>query len=440
MKKFYSIAALALMLATGASAQTETPNRLIVQSPVGAKAYALDKVDSIYFVKKEGDVRADVEFLGYTKDETRGDVVTVKVTRTDPNSSFAIDILPTNTASRYDDDTMARYFDMQSTTTKFYQDFTSGELTGFAQELAANSSYTIVTLAYDEYGVPCQCSRAEFKTPKAELIDNPSVTYTIDDLTSSSVTLTVTPNDDCTQFYWCQFDKDDAESQFQKWGPMFGFACIEDMVKQFSGSGHAVATTNTWSDLARNTDYEVLVVPTDENGNYGEIVTIYFTTKKKGGEGVAEVDINVGKFEQYDEKIWTQTVTFTPNENVSVYHDLIFDKSVYDAQYGDEWTKSYFTTDQTTENPYWNQYTTDVYRFQADFNSSYYALAMAKNVNDEWGPLAKKEFTTPASPSNVAVQALEAVDSAVKARIAPKNVKRAAIVPTVGKLNLVNVK
>lgn len=439
MKKFYSIMALGLMLAAGANAQTETPNRLIVQSPVGAKAYALDKVDSIYFAKKEGDVRADVEFVSYAKDEKRGDVVTVKVTRTDPNSSFMIDVLPTNTASRYDDDVMARYFAQQTTAPKFYQDFTAGELTGFAQELAANASYTIVTLAYDEYGVPCQCSRAEFKTPKAELIGNPSVTYTIDNVTSSSVTLTVTPNDDCAQFYWCQFDKGGAESQFQQWGPMFGFACVEDMVKQFSGSGHAVATTNTWNYLAPDTEYEVLVVPTDENDNYGEIVPIYFKTKKLGGEGVAEVGINIGKFEQYDEKIWTQTVTFTPNENVSVFHDVIVEKNAYDTEYGDEWAKTYLTT-ENTEDPYWNQYTTDSYSFQAKFNTSYYGLAMAKNINDEWGPLAKKEFTTPASPSNVAVQALEAVDSAVKARIAPKNVKRAAVVPTLGKLSLVNVK
>lgn len=439
MKKFYSIMALGLMLAAGANAQTETPNRLIVQSPVGAKAYALDKVDSIYFAKKEGDVRADVEFVGYTKDEKRGDVVTVKVTRTDPNSSFMIDVLPTNTANRYDDDVMARYFAQQTTAPKFYEDFTAGELTGFAQELAANASYTIVTLAYDEYGVPCQCSRAEFKTPKAELVGNPSVTYTIDDVTSSSVTLTVTPNDDCTQFYWCQFDKGDAESQFQQWGPMLGFACVEDMVKQFSGTGHAVATTNTWKDLAPNKDYEVLVVPTDENGNYGEIVPIYFTTKPMGGEGVAEVGITVGKFEQYDGKTWVQTVTFTPNENVSVFHDVIVEKNTYDTEYGDEWAKTYFSADYA-DDPYWNLYTTDNYSFQAKLNTSYYGLAMAKNVNDEWGPLAKKEFTTPASPSNVAAQALEAVDSAVKARIAPKNVKRAAVVPTLGKLSLVNVK
>ena len=61
MKKIFSIM-LGLAMAMGVNAQTENPNRLIMMSKVGNKAYAIDKIDSIYFAKKEGQVRADVKF------------------------------------------------------------------------------------------------------------------------------------------------------------------------------------------------------------------------------------------------------------------------------------------------------------------------------------------------------------------------------------------
>lgn len=100
MKKFFSIAALALAMSTGVQAQTDVvPNRMIINSSVASKAYAVDHVDSISFARKDGEVKANVEFLKYEKDEDENDVVYVKVTRTDPSSSFKIEVLPTTPQS-----------------------------------------------------------------------------------------------------------------------------------------------------------------------------------------------------------------------------------------------------------------------------------------------------------------------------------------------------
>ena len=294
MKKFFSIAALALAMSTGVQAQTDVvPNRMIIHSSVASKAYAVDHVDSISFARKEGEVKANLEFLRYEKNEDEGDIVYVKVTRTDPSSTFRIDVLPTNTAKQYDDITFARYFERMSGT-QLAEDFSEGKLSGFPTEFTANTSYTVVTLAYDEYGVPCQVSRAEFKTPKVPTVGTPSVTYTVDETTSSSFTLTVTPNKDCAEFYWCQFEKGKAQEQFEQWGPMFGLSSIEAMIKQFSGRPYSEEATNTWNELAPGTDYEVAVLPVDVEGNFGDLVYIYVTTKGQGGDGVAQVDVNVG--------------------------------------------------------------------------------------------------------------------------------------------------
>lgn len=432
MKKFFSIAALALAMSTGVQAQTDVvPNRMIIHSSVASKAYAVDHVDSISFARKEGEVKANLEFLRYEKNEDEGDIVYVKVTRTDPSSTFRIDVLPTNTAKQYDDITFARYFERMSGT-QLAEDFSEGKLSGFPTEFTANTSYTVVTLAYDEYGVPCQVSRAEFKTPKVPTVGTPSVTYTVDETTSSSFTLTVTPNKDCAEFYWCQFEKGKAQEQFEQWGPMFGLSSIEAMIKQFSGKPYSDEATNTWNELAPATDYEVAVLPVDVEGNFGNLVYIYVTTKAQGGDGVAQVDVTVGKYENSGGSN-LQTVTFTPNDQTLLFRDLICLKSAYENNGGDKGFTEYLKKDNS-QDPNWNQYGVDNYIFEATPNTAYYALAIAKNAKGEWGPLTKREFTTGAAPSGVAPAKVVSLPKRVAAK---KAAKRTAVVPVKRSLQLV---
>ena len=431
MKKIFSIM-LGLAMAMGVNAQTENPNRLIVMSQAGNKAYALDKVDSIYFAKKEGEVRADVKFLKYVKDDKKGDVLHVAVTRTDPNSSYCIDILPANTAKGYSDDVLAQYFDKQKTT-QFYQDFTDAELTGFKQELEPNTKYTVFTVAYDEYGVACEASRADFTTPKAPLIGNPAISYTIDETTSSSFTLTVTANKDCLGYYWCMFEKGQAQAQFEQWGPMFGFPNIESMIAQFSGKKYEEVSTNTWKDLAPGTDYEVCVVPVDEAGTYADMVTIPVTTKQQGGEGVAQVAITSGGAEVYEGKL-LYTIIFTPNDQTAVYHDLVVSKEAFDKD-GEEFWKNYLLNGNP-EDPNYNQYGVDKFPFEAEAGKQYYGVAIAKNAKGEYGPLVKELFTVEA-PAGVAPAKVKANKGGVATRI-KTNEKRTAVVPVMKTIKLVS--
>lgn len=432
MKKFFSIAALALAMSTGVQAQTDVvPNRMIINSSVASKAYAVDHVDSISFARKEGEVKAKLEFLRYEKNEDEGDIVYVKVTRTDPSSTFRIDVLPTNTAKQYDDLTFARYFERMSGT-QLAEDFSEGKLSGFPTEFTANTSYTVVTLAYDEYGVPCQVSRAEFKTPKVPTVGTPSVTYTVDETTSSSFTLTVTPNKDCAEFYWCQFEKGKAQEQFEQWGPMFGLSSIEAMIKQFSGKPYSEEATNTWNELAPATDYEVAVLPVDVEGNFGDLVYIYVTTKGQGGEGIAQVTATVGDYVNNGGS-YVQTVTFTPNDQTALYHDAICAKDAYEKNGGDKGFTEYLKEDNS-QDPNWNQYGVDKYIFEATPNTAYYALALAKNAKGEWGPLTKHEFTTGAAPAGVAPAKAVAMPKRVATK---KAAKRTAVAPVMRTMTLV---
>ena len=431
MKKIFSIM-LGLAMAMGVNAQTENPNRLIMMSQAGNKAYALDKIDSIYFAKKEGQVRADVKFLKYVKDDKKGDILHVAVTRTDPNCSYCIDVLPANTAKRYSDDVLAQYFDQQKTT-KFNQDFTNAELTGFKQELEPNTKYTVFTVAYDEYGVACEASRADFTTPKAPLIGNPAISYTIDETTSSSFTLTVTANKDCLGYYWCMFEKGQAQAQFEQWGPMFGFPNIESMIAQFSGREYDGVSTNTWKDLAPATDYEVCVVPVDEAGTFADMVTIPVTTKQQGGEGVAQVAITSGGANVYEDKL-TYTIIFTPNDQTAVHHDLVVSKEAFDKE-GEETWKNYLLNGDP-QDPNYNQYGVDKYTFEANAGEEYYGIAIAKNANGEYGPMVKELFKVEA-PAGVAPAKVKANKGGVATRV-KTNEKRTAVVPVMKSVKLVS--
>lgn len=434
MKKIFSIM-LGLAMAMGVNAQTENPNRLIMMSQAGNKAYALDKIDSIYFAKKEGQVRADVKFLKYVKDDKKGDILHVAVTRTDPNCSYCIDVLPANTAKRYSDDVLAQYFDQQKTT-KFYKDFTDAELTGFKQELEPNTKYTVFTVAYDEYGVACEASRADFTTPKTPLIGNPAISYTIDETTTSSITLTVTANEDCFGYYWCLFDKGQAQAQFEQWGPMFGFQNIESMIAQFSGKKYEKVTTYTWKDLKPGTEYDICVVPVDEAGTYADMVTIPVTTKQQGGEGVAQVAITSGgasvqKTDDGDKL--TYTIIFTPNDQTAVYHDGVVSKKKFDED-GEEFWKNYLLNGNP-QDPNYNQYGVDKYTFEANVGEEYYGIAIAKNANGEYGPMVKELFKVEA-PAGVAPAKVKANKGGVATRI-KTNEKRTAVVPVMKSVKLV---
>ena len=435
MKKIFSIM-LGLAMAMGVNAQTENPNRLIMMSKVGNKAYAINKIDSIYFAKKEGEVRADVKFLEYVKDDKKGDVLHVAVTRTDPNCSYCIDVLPANTAKRYSDDVLAQYFDQQKTT-KFYKDFTDAELTGFKQELEPNTKYTVFTVAYDEYGVACEASRADFTTPKTPLIGNPAISYTIDETTTSSITLTVTANEDCFGYYWCLFDKGQAQAQFEQWGPMFGFQNIESMIAQFSGKKYEKVTTYTWKDLKPGTEYDICVVPVDEAGTYADMVTIPVTTKQQGGEGVAQVAITSGgasvqKTDDGDKL--TYTIIFTPNDQTAVYHDGVVSKKKFDED-GEEFWKNYLLNGNP-QDPNYNQYGVDKYTFEANVGEEYYGIAIAKNANGEYGPMVKELFKVEA-PAGVAPAKVKANKGGVATRI-KTNEKRTAVVPVMKSVKLVS--
>lgn len=441
MKKLFTILALALATLT-ASAQTDVPNRMLIkqgneQNPT-IKAFAINKVQEVNFARVDGEIKATIAFDSYVKKDDGQDMLKLAITRSESCESYCIDVLPANLAKLYDDDTMAKYFE-QKNAKKMYEDFTSGELTGI--ELKGNTNYTVITLGYDQYGVSGETSRADFTTPKEQTVGTPSVTCNFDEITGTSFTVTVTPNADCGEYFLVQLGRGELEKQFEEWGARMGYANIGDMIKGFAWYGHNEVYTQTFGDLLPCTDYDLIILPTDVNGTYGDIITVPVTTAKQGGDGVAEMTITYQEVGGDAENGYYLPVTYTPNDQTSIHHDLLIEKNFFNQNYTDESLAALMKSDTNPFNPYdtyWNAIGVKNEKWNCTPGETYYAVSIAKNANGEYGPFAKVEIVT--APKNASAKVAKA-ENGVANRIAKAAKAKAGVAPVFkGGIQLKNVK
>ena len=409
MKK---IALIALVLCFGLAMKAqENPNRMIVQPKSGnPKGFLIERIDSVYFTQITGRVAADITFKEFKTGDA--DTIILSVTKTPDCQAYRISCVPTVRANQWftTDANVAAYFE-STNETMYYDNFSNAEMRGFDFRFKPDSKYTLVTMGYDQYGIACNASRVDFTTPKAQLVGTPTVAWTIDEVKEKSFKITFTPNSDCKGYATCSFKKGEAQQQFDQWAPMMGFVNMGDMIKQFSGSVYTGNRTQEWTSMDPGTEYEVYVLPLDANDNYGEMVIVPVTTKKMGGEGTAMMTITLGEFGGDQSTGYYQYVTYTPNDQCGLHRDMIITKEAYNtAEWGENGVLNYLKSETNPYNPfdsYWNQYGEDVAQWGVDPTTEYIAFSIAQNANEEWGPLARKEFTTPeastGAPRRVAV-------------------------------------
>ena len=98
------------------------------------------------------------------------------------------------------------------------------------------------------------------------------VSISIDDVTDSSVTATFTPNEDCVSYRYMLT----TESAMEGWVQMMGLS-VPEIVNTLGILGEGVFT-NTFPNLEPNMDFAIYAVPSDINGELGEVVLATFTT------------------------------------------------------------------------------------------------------------------------------------------------------------------
>ena len=107
-------------------------------------------------------------------------------------------------------------------------------------------------------------------TPPVTTYD-PQVTIEINEVTANTITATYTPNGDCASYYYlCA-----TEAEIMGW--VMSGAGFDQIIQEHGGIETATMT-NTFNDLTPETEYKVLGLPVDPDGNYGDIVQQTVTT------------------------------------------------------------------------------------------------------------------------------------------------------------------
>ena len=311
MKKLYFTIVFALLALVG-NAQTN-PNRVLVRDVNGAMTgYLAERIDSIFFGKVEGKVVAEITFDSFTKTD-EGAEIQCKVKNSPACKGFKLACVATNVAKNMTTEAQkANYIDKYGTPV-MYDDFSNGAkltIPSADQTFADDSEYTLMTLGFDEYGIGCGVSEVTFKTPKAALAGNPTVTAEVSEVTTTSFKITVTPNEDCYGYYACSFDVANGGvlGSFTTMGSFFGFANVGEMIKGWGSVEHSGVETIEWKNQEPGSEYEVGIVPLDMNGNLGDYIIVKVKTVGAGGDGAALVSTEVPADEFYKFTAEDQTI------------------------------------------------------------------------------------------------------------------------------------
>ena len=374
-------------------AEDQAPNRILVTSTAGSySGYVIDYTDNISFARVDGEVLANVVI-----DEVGLETMTLSVTRTPECQYYKLAVIPGVTANQLTDDAVAiRYINSlpSDMVPYLYQDFDHGTLSGI--QLTPESDYCIFTVGIDKYGVEASVARAEFTTPAPEIVGNPHVEVETVAATTKSFTVSFKPNEDVFTYWILAGEKGTMESQYEMFGPMFGFSNFSEMISMWG-----IACTGdyeyTWTDMAPSTEYEVFVAMLDANGYFAPYEVYETATATLGGHGEAAVGIEVGDYGLVDwrgEMKPALTVTYTPNEEASCYRTVIFTEEEYDAD-----TEG--CNQEVCSDPWmpgisgWFHYDAESYDYNVEPGTSIVIAAAGKNLDGEWGPVNTVRYTTP---------------------------------------------
>ena len=132
------------------------------------------------------------------------------------------------------------------------------------QDLWPISNAQTVITALEQHGM----EQHDCNTPSYD----PQVTINIDDVTDSSVTATFTPNEDCVSYRYMLT----TESAMEGWVQMMGLS-VPEIVNTLGILGEG-GYSNTFPNLEPNMEFAIYAVPSDINGELGEVVLATFTT------------------------------------------------------------------------------------------------------------------------------------------------------------------
>ena len=409
MKKLFSTILFAFMALT-MFAQTDNSYRIQIHQKNGStKSFAVNNVDSVTFKKSTNEVGVDVVVKEVNIEDPNNQYVVLSLTPTDATSKYRLTVVPKSTADSYgvSVEFMQKYFDPDPSLPTLTEGAEEAVLSGFPFQFVPGVYYSVMVLSYNENGEAANAQCYDFQVPEVELVGNPSVDIQLGEITSYSIQVTFVPNEDCVGYYICCFEPGLAEKQFNEFSPLMGFACMGDMIKSFGQIMHEGEYSTTWYDMVPGMDYEIYVQPMDANDNYAPMCIKVAPTPKIGGEGLAEMTIELGDFKNNDNgNGYLQEISFIPNDQTAAHRDIVATKESFDSGvWSEEKLLDYMKHDTNPDypdfiiDPDWDQYGVHTGDYPVTPGKTYYIYTIGKNANGEYGPHTKKVLEVPSNPN-----------------------------------------
>lgn len=227
-----------------------------------------------------------------------------------------------------------------------------------------------------------------FTMPDYALVGNYEGAIKFEDITYKSVKVTATPpdgDDNLGYFFLLESNTDEERERMMQ---MLGIPDLKHYTIAYgSNKGKPYTEEQSYNikDLRPGRTYIVYAVWIDKNGQYSDVKKYPITTAKKGTDQEAKTAITLSDITKN-----AVTFTATPDENTSVYRNMIVEKGAMT----DKELESYFE-DQPESINFPILVEEDTFRWETlTPNTAYYAVTRSKNGEGVWGPLVKKEFST----------------------------------------------
>ncbi len=405
MMKNVKVAVLAAAICFAGTASAQSEYRMLVKKNSETTGYRVDRVQEVSFVEVKGEVKAEVSVSDVQLEQ-----LTVTVQRSAACKGFRIAVCPrTLTTSYWNYPEQFTSYIEQNGSSILTEDFIDGKLSGIALE--SGSDYSCVTVGYDEYGVACDLCRADFSTPKANLLGNPKVTSTVKKVGLYDFTIHCVPNEDVKGYACVAGEAGTMQAQYDMYAAMFGFTNFGEMIRGWGIEEHNEKDIS-WNDMNPGTDYEIFVQPWDFNDNYADCDVVALRTETLGGTGEATVSITLGDYKLQtwgEEQLPSQFITFTPNDQAACYR---YQVCLADGAEGYDALKDDYQNELKQDPPYdnmayWFFYEPLTTDFQINPNTNCVAIASAKNADGVWGPVTEVRFTTPSSAAKSAYNGIQ---------------------------------
>ena len=388
-KQLLHIILVGLLALLPSLALAQSNERMLIYSKSGEiLPYRIEHIDSIKFLTDEVDLTLNPTVTPHADGTTGkmklkvgdvgGDVRSIKVILPE---SFMIANMNDMQCLRLFTPEMAASMGIQIFNVEGGKEY---DLSGMQQ----GYDYTALFLPYDELGCPGNVKRVDFTVPKGQLAGNPKMEVTFSNVTPTGYTATLKPNADVAGYFFLN-DLTDATARDQMM-QMMHIPYLKHYIvlygtdfetrKPYEGEFQIVM-----NDFIPGTSYSVFVVLIDKDGQYSDVQEFKVTTAKKGTSETAKVKVEIKEVSES-----AVIVVNTPDENTSSYREIVIEKSTYNEA---EMLKFLKESPESMSLPYRTEACTSAWN-DLKAGTAYYALAIAKNGNNEWGPLTKVEFTT----------------------------------------------